>query len=87
MYLRTGNFFLPFSSTSNFSFPSLSFFSGLGEHDAINVELKGETVGLKDLQGPSYKWLENGNWHYGDAPPENVNAIRIDGSNLDSEKQ
>jgi len=27
--------------------------------------------------GPSYKWLENGSWHYGDSPPKNVTAIDL----------
>ena len=27
---------------------------------------------------PTWRWRENGRWHYGDTPPEGVQAERID---------
>ncbi len=63
-YLKTGKFWLPSFSTSNIKMPSvnssptMSALPSLSEMDSSNQK--------------TYKWRVNGQWHYGEAPPEGV---------------
>jgi len=66
-YLNTGKFWIPsipsFTSNNTLELPSLSK----------------EPV-LQSVQPPSeptYKWFQNGRWHYGDNVPEGFEAIKI----------
>ena len=87
VYLRTGSFWVPVARVPSISLPSFSSFSRLFSDDSVSVEPVGETVSLKNINVPSYKWQQKGIWHYGDTPPQGINAIRIDGSSVESEKQ
>ena len=65
-YLKTGKFWLPSFSTSNIKMPSvnssptMSALPKLSEMDSSNLK--------------TYKWLVNGQWYYGEVPPEGVDV-------------
>ena len=63
-YLRTGVFWVP--TVSNFSLPFLRLDS--------QPSIEGTKVSFDGRKNPTYKWLENGRWHYGDVPPEGVES-------------
>jgi len=66
VYLKTGQFWKPSWSNINISTPT--FFSQ-------NVPV------MESVTVPSettYKWRQAGQWHYGEKPPNGVDAIRVD---------
>lgn len=66
VYLKTGCFWMPSWSNVNISMPAF-----LGGGDATLEPVTSPTE-------PTYKWWANGQWNYGQTPPEGVNAIRLD---------
>lgn len=83
-YLKNGVALLPdFSSaTDDISMPSLESIKSIGSDIDFNgflKKLKGDEIEKSDQDEstssePTYKWLENGSWHYGNQPPENVDT-------------
>lgn len=68
-YLKTGKFWVP-----SFSAPSISMpFS-----NKPVLDKKPSAVPVTSPSVPSYKWIENGRWHYGEKPPKGVDAIKLD---------
>ena len=69
-YLRTGQFWLPAIpySLSQLSLPALESNTSSTPANSTPVEAPTE---------PTYKWRENGQWHYGDEPPAGAKAISI----------
>lgn len=61
-YLRTGHFWFPAVKA-----PVLS---GLWKQPEMNS--------LEAPTSPTWRWRQNGVWHYGDSPPEGVDAQRLD---------
>jgi len=84
------------SSTENIKMPSMPSLESLnpvdGDVDLAGLlqQLQGDDSSEADEQNitpiskplePTYKWLENGSWHYANEPPEYVNAkdlIRVE---------
>lgn len=67
VYLKTGRLFVPKLTKPEISLPSIldkPAYSDFSSIEAPKVE--------------TYKWRENGQWKYGDTPPKNVDAIRVD---------
>lgn len=65
VYLKTGEFWKPSWSNINISMPT--FFSQ-------------DTPVMESVTVPSettYKWRQAGQWHYGEKPPEGVEAIKV----------
>ena len=46
--------------------------------DFADLKPAPEMSTLEAPDEPTYRWRQNGRWHYGDKPPEGVNAERID---------
>jgi hypothetical protein len=63
-YLHTGRLWLP-----SMNLPSVSWFSGTPKLEPVGLPVE-----------PTWRWRENGKWHYGDSPPKGVKAERIDRS-------
>ena len=69
-YLRTGQFWLPTipHSVSQLSLP-------MPESNTSSTPANGNPV--EPPTEPTYKWRENGQWHYGDEPPAGAKSISI----------
>jgi len=71
VYLKTGRFWMPSFSSSDIKAPELSL-PQFGKPSYTDFSTSNTP------KSKTYKWRENGQWVYGDTPPEHVNAIRID---------
>ena len=87
VYLQTGKFWLPVLRVPNISVPSFASLQGLVSASLSEADKFSADVNLDNVSAPTYMWLHNGSWHYGDVPPEGMNATRIDGSNSGGDKQ
>lgn len=68
VYLKTGRLWIPEWDVQSLSMPS---FSGTIKQPAARMESVGKPT------EPTYKWLKDGRWHYGDMPPPGVKAQLI----------
>lgn len=68
-YLKTGQFWVPSFSTSNIKIPSVISSPKMNTLPKLSE--------LESSNQKTYKWLANGQWHYGEAPPEGVKAVLI----------
>lgn len=64
-YLRTGQFWLPNIST------------GVTQLSLPLVDSPPSMNPVEAPTEPTYKWRKDGQWHYGDEPPEGVKAISL----------
>lgn len=85
VYLKTGRFWVPSFShvVSKLSWPDFKAVKSFGDYFGDNekpVAVQPVTIPLAKPSEPTYKWRLNGQWHYGDTPPEGVNAIRLVGA-------
>jgi hypothetical protein len=71
-YLRTGVYWLP--TLSNLNLPVMPSFDSLLPSPSTS---QGSEADFKESKNPTYKWLSNGRWHYGDTPPQGVKAELI----------
>lgn len=69
VYLKTGRFWVPSFSASQLSMP-------FSDEPILDTKPTGKPVTTPSV--PSYKWIENGRWHYGEKPPKGVDAIKLD---------
>lgn len=72
-YYNTGQFWLPSFLVSG----SRSVANAVSEIPITTSTKKPTFNSVSAPSEPSYKWLQDGSWHYGPKPPEGVNAIDI----------
>lgn len=61
-YLRTGQFWIP-----TVRVPAVTGFWNQPEMNSLEAPTT-----------PTWRWRQNGIWHYGDSPPNGVDAQRVD---------
>lgn len=66
VYLNTGRFWVP-QLPSNLTMPAF-----------LKREYKPSMEPVSEPTEPTYKWMKNGQWYYGQKPPKGVNAVRLD---------
>ncbi|MEM7358030.1 MAG: hypothetical protein AAF431_02915 [Pseudomonadota bacterium] len=69
-YLRTGQFWIP-------TFPQTISQLSVPEFDLNTTSATENRKPVEAPTEPTYKWRENGQWHYGDEPPAGAKAISI----------
>jgi hypothetical protein len=71
VYLKTGRFWIP-------SFAVASLIPST-KHDSPNMSPLPKLNELEKSGLPVYKWIQDGQWHYGDSPPNGVDAQIVSG--------